>query len=262
MRRRTRVAVVIGGMVAVVATAAFVRSRFGGRGTEKALPEEDAQFTVFAPGGSQGFWCNGPVGWLTSKIMPIAEAGVYRTVADMLDLRRDDELLDIGCGPGGFVAAEAQHVDRVVGLDASPLMLRAAERRLADRITAGTAELVLGNAAALPFGDGTFSAATAIYAPASPAEVFRVLRPGGRFVLADPDPARTPTESASASYGVRQWGEADYRTMLEDAGFTDLVIRLDRGGLFAHGRKPTPSNPGTAFDPDSEQELAGGPETA
>lgn len=254
MPRRTTVALIAGGAMALGAVMA--RGRFSGRGTDKALPDEGAMFTVFAPGGSQAYWCNGPGGWLTSRIIPIAEAGVYRTVADMLDLRTDDELLDIGCGPGGFVAAKAQHVGRVVGLDTSPLMLRAAERRLADRITAGTVELVLGNAAVLPFGDGTFSAATAIYAPASAAEVFRVLRPGGRFVIADPQPARTPAESAVAAYGVRRMGEADYRRMLQDAGLTDLEIRVGRGGLFAFGRKPTPPNMSTSVDPDQRQEPA------
>ena len=236
MRTRTTVALIAGGTVA--AGVAIALSRIARRETEKVLPDEGAVFTVFAPGGPQAFWCNGPGGWLTSRIMPIAEAGVYRTVAGMLNLRPDDELLDIGCGPGGFVAAQAQHVGRVVGLDASPLMLRAAERRLADRIAAGTAQLVLGNAAVLPFDDGTFTAATAIYAPASAAEVFRVLRPGGRFVIADPQPARTPAESAVAAYGVRRMGEADYRRMLDDAGFTDLVTHVGRRGLFAHGHKP------------------------
>ena len=239
MFTRTTIALIAGGTLAVVAGAAYVRIRYREREDEKALSDEDAQFVLFAPGGSQAFWCNGPVGWLTSKMMPIVEAGVYRTVAEMVDLQPDDELLDLGCGPGGFVAAQAQHVRRVVGLDMSPLMMRAAERRLADRIAAGTAELVLGSAASLPFDDGTFSAATAIYAPASPAEVFRVLRPGGRFVVADPEPERKPTKDPTVSYGRRLWGEADYRRMLGDAGFTDLVIRLDRNGLFAGGRKPT-----------------------
>jgi len=260
MRRRTAVALIAGGAVAV--GMAMARGRFGGRGTKNALPDEGAMFTAFAPGGPQAYWCNGPGGWLTSRIIPIAEARVYRTAADMLDLRSDDELLDIGCGPGGFVAAQAQHVGRVVGLDASPLMLRAAERRLADRIAAGTAELVLGNAAALPFDGGTFSVATAIYAPASAAEVFRVLRPGGRFVIADPQPARTPAESAVAAYGVWRMGEAGYRRMFEDAGFTELVIRVGRGGLFAQGRKPATSNASTAVDPGSEQEPANSAEFA
>jgi SAM-dependent methyltransferase len=237
MHRRTAVALMAGGTVA--AGAVLVRSRVSGRGTGKAVPDEDAMFTVFAPGGPQAFWCNGPGGWLMAKLIPSIEAGVYRSVADMLDLRSDDDLLDIGCGPGAFMAAKAQHVSRVVGLDASPLMLRAAERRLADRIAAGTAELVLGNAAKLPFGDALFTAATAINAPASASEVFRVLRPGGRFVTVDPQPARTPTQSAAVSYGVRRMGEADHRRVLENAGFTDVEVRIDRGGLFAQGRKPT-----------------------
>lgn len=147
------------------------------------------------------------------------------------------------------MAAQAQSVRRVVGFDASPLMLRAAARRLADRIADGTVELELGNAAALPFGDGTFTAATAIYAPASAPEVYRVLRPGGRFVVADPEPARAPAESVGTSDRRRRMGEADYRQMLDNAGFTGLVFRVGRGGLFAHGRKPIPPDAGQAVPP-------------
>lgn len=103
----------------------------------------------------------------------VIEAGTYRTVARLLDLRADDDLLDIGCGPGGFLDAETRHAHRAVGIDASPLMLRAASRRLADRITAGTVKLVQGNAASLPFGEAEFSAAVAIYAPVSPPRLQR-----------------------------------------------------------------------------------------
>lgn len=214
------------------------------RRQEPGQPSEPDTFSLFAPGGPQGYWCNGPLGTVTARLMPIIEAGTYRTVAGMLDLRPDDELLDIGCGPGGFLAAEALHVHRAVGIDASPLMLRAASRRLADQIAGGTVTLVQGNAAALPFGDSEFSAAIAIYAPASPPEVFRVLRAGGRFVMADPEPARKPTDDPAPSRGRQPWGEADYRRMLEEAGFTNLVIRFDRGGLYASGCKPTASTHG------------------
>jgi SAM-dependent methyltransferase len=119
---------------------------------------------------------------------------------------------------------------RVVGLDASPVMLRAAKRRLADRLAAGTAQLVLGSSEKLPFGDGEFSAITAIEAPANLAEVFRVLRPGGRFVLVDPDPRKTSSEP-TVSWGRRRSGEADYRRMAEDAGFTDVTFRYTGGAL-------------------------------
>ena len=50
--------------------------------------------------------------------------------AEMLDVQPDDELLDIGCGPGAFLATKAQHARRVVGLDPSRTMLDEAKRRL------------------------------------------------------------------------------------------------------------------------------------
>ena len=174
---------------------------------------------------------------MIARIMPIIEAGVYEVVAQMLDPQPDDELLDIGCGPGAFLAIKAQDARRVVGLDASPLMLRVAEKRLADRIAAGTARLVLGSAAELPFGDGEFSTVTAIFAPVNHAEVFRVLRPDGRFVGADNDPRKSASEPSSR-WGRQRWDEADHRQMLEDAGFTDLTVRYEGDYLLGSGRRP------------------------
>jgi SAM-dependent methyltransferase len=241
MRRVAKLALVAGGATAAVAGGALARGRLGGRGSEAATPaatpEEDLQYTLYAPGGPQGFWFSGPVGWAFAKWMPIAHAGVYAVVAEMLDLQPEDELLDIGCGPGAFLATKARHVRRVVGLDPSRVMVDEAERRLADRITAGTARLVLGSSATLPFRDGEFSAVTVITAPANLAEVFRVLRPGGRFVFVDelnPDP-RKPSSERTA--GVPwNWTEADFRRMLEDAGFADLTVRYKGVGFLADNR--------------------------
>ena len=245
MRRSTTLALVDGGATAAVAGAALARGRLAGRGPEGPPPDEDAFFTVYAPGGRYGFLANGPVGWVIAKLMPVGEAGVYTAVAEVVDLQPDDELLDIGCGPGAFLAAKAQHVRRVVGLDPSPTMLHAAERRLADRIAAGTARLVAGSAAELPFGDGEFTAVTAIFAPLSHAEAFRVLRPGGRLVHLDPDPRRSSSEP-TVSWGRQRRGEADHRRMFEDAGFTDVTIRYRgarplAGELLVSGRKPAAS---------------------
>lgn len=252
MRRRTKLAVVAGGATATIAGGAILRGRVVGRGSTALPPDDDAIFTVAAPGGEYAFWNNGPVGWVMAKALPRMEAGLYETVAEMLDLQPDDELLDIGCGPGAFLAAKAQHVRRVVGLDLSQVMLREAERRLADRIAAGTGQLVTCSAAELPFEDGEFSAVTALNAPIKHAEAFRVLRPGGRLVFSDPDPRRAPEQSGSTTRetptrpGTRvRWDdEVGHRQLFEDAGFTDVTVRyhslrpLYEAALVLSCRKP------------------------
>jgi SAM-dependent methyltransferase len=260
MRRRTKIVVGTAAATAAIAGGAILRRRVEGRGSEALPPDDDAMFTVFAPGGKFAFWCNGPVGWVIARAMPLIEAGLYETVAERLDLHREDELLDIGCGPGAFLATKAQHVRRIVGLDLSPVMLQEAERRLADRIAAGTATLVTGSAAELPFADGTFSAVTAINAPVRHAEAFRVLRPGGRLVFVDPEPRRSPKQPA-VSWGVRWCDEADHRRMFEDAGFTDVIVRYrgtpPLGGelvLSCH-RPDEPARPATA-DVGDQREFA------
>ena len=231
-----RVTVIAAGTLAALGAAAFARGRLRARGS--AAPNHDDLFTVYAPGGRYGFLANGPVGQVIARTMPMMEADVYDTVAEMLDLQPDDELLDIGCGPGAFLATKAQNAHTVVGLDPSATMLRVAMQKLAERIEAGTARLVTGSAAGLPFGDGEFSAITAIFAPFDHAEVFRVLRHGGRFVLADNDPRKSTSEPARR-WGRQRWTEAEHRQMLQDAGFADPTVR-DKGAYrFLSCRKPS-----------------------
>lgn len=239
MRRSTKFALIAGGTTAVAAGGAIARGRLAGHGPQE-LPPEAALFDVYAPGGRYGFLANGPIGWVLARLGPYSEAGVHASVAEALDLQPDDEVLDIGCGSGAFLATKAQRARRVVGLDPSRTMLREAERRLGDRLAAGTARLVLGRAPELPFDDGEFSAVTAIFAPASHAEVFRVLRPGGRFVFVDDNPRRSAGDPRSG-WGRRRYDEADHGRMLDEAGFTDLDIRRVGGYLLAHGRKPVVS---------------------
>ena len=225
MRRRTTVALA-GGTLAAVTAGAVVLGRRRGQEPKAAPSGEDVQFTLFAPGGPQGFWFNGPLGWAFAKFQPIGHSRLYDVVAGMLDPQPEDALLDIGCGPGAFLATKAAHVRSVVGLDPSRVMLAEAERRLSDRIAAGTAQLVQASSATLPFGDGEFSAVTAITAPANPAEVFRVLRPGGQFVYVDELISGPKKPLSERTAGDRwNWTDAGFRRMIEDAGFADLTVR-------------------------------------
>jgi SAM-dependent methyltransferase len=269
MRRRTTLTLVAGGALAVAAVAAFASGiliipleklsrRLRGSAPEASAPSgAESQFTLYAPGGRWGFMFNGPIGRASTRYMPIMQAGMYQLVADTLDLQPEDELLDIGCGPGAFLASKARHVRRVAGIDASPVMIRDAQRRLADRLAAGTAQLVLGSAEKLPFADGEFSAVSIISAPADPVEVSRVLRPGGRVVGVFeivPDPAKPDPARIVVGPG---WDEADTRRVLEEAGLVVEAVRYKSYSFLGAERIVSARKPAVA--PSSatvEQEAA------
>jgi len=107
-----------------------------------------------------------------------------------LGLSGDDVLLDLACGTGAAVRQAAPMVRRAVGFDLSPEMITQA-RRLAANIA--NVEFHEGDVSGrLPFSDGEFTAivcTTAFHHFPRPvetiAEMFRVLGPGGRVVIAD-----------------------------------------------------------------------------
>lgn len=93
------------------------------------------------------------------------------------------EVLEIGCGSGCDLLQFAKFGARATGLDITPEHLRLARKRVA-----GQARLVSGEAAVLPFQarsfDYVYSHGVMHHLPNPRAmilEIFRVLRPGGRF---------------------------------------------------------------------------------
>ena len=102
---------------------------------------------------------------------------------------RSQILLDAGCGPGVLHPALAALGVRIAGVDASPGMVREAR---AQACAGGYALAVtVGDAQALPFRDACFERAMAnhmlYHVPdqrAALEELRRVLRPGGRAVMA------------------------------------------------------------------------------
>ncbi len=99
--------------------------------------------------------------------------------------------LDVGCGNGRHAAVLARAVDRVVGLDVSRELLQRAVARMAE--DGWTADLLQGDAAALPFGDETVDVAVYVatlhHLPdretrrRSLDELARVLDPGGQALV-------------------------------------------------------------------------------
>jgi ubiquinone/menaquinone biosynthesis C-methylase UbiE len=98
-----------------------------------------------------------------------------------------DPVLDLGCGPGQVGQYLAERGLLVVGMDLAKRMLQAARQRM------NNARMVNGDMRSIPFGSGSFSGAVAYYSihnmPRTAlgwalAEVHRVLKPSGAFVVA------------------------------------------------------------------------------
>ncbi|MFO0842310.1 MAG: class I SAM-dependent methyltransferase [Gemmataceae bacterium] len=117
-----------------------------------------------------------------------------RGVADRLALTGGERLLDVGCGTGTLLAEVKRRFPGVVGagIDPDPAILRIAGRRLARR--GYEVDLQVARAEALPFPDAAFDVVVStlvLHHLPTPAkhlalgEIFRTLRPGGRFLLVD-----------------------------------------------------------------------------
>jgi ubiquinone/menaquinone biosynthesis C-methylase UbiE len=125
------------------------------------------------------------------------ESRVNRGVAAALALGGGEKVLDVGCATGHLTRWVGAQLDAgvgglAVGIDASPAMVRVARRKRGDL----TCRFDIGVAEALPYPDAVFDAvASSLFFHhladddklRALCEVFRVLRPGGRFVVADID---------------------------------------------------------------------------
>jgi SAM-dependent methyltransferase len=144
-----------------------------------------------------------------------------------------DVVLDVATGTGNTALALAPQVFRVIGLDvASGMLDQARARAQAEKID--NAEFVSGSAEEIPFPDGEFSLVVSRHAPHHfhrldkfLGEVRRVLKPGGRFVVAD-----QISPSAEVADWVDRWERtrdpshfrqrtvAEWREMAASAGFS------------------------------------------
>jgi ubiquinone/menaquinone biosynthesis C-methylase UbiE len=197
---------------------------------------------------SQGIKARGVFGWIEVLIadpllIQLLYGKVYREISRLLDLQPEDDVLDVACGTGIFLKKHASHVHLITGVDHSEVMIKVARRRNRDRVAAGTAEIVLGDSAALPWEDNRFSAVTTncIGCFAEPQrslqEMHRVLRPGGRAVIVfdnynvpDEEKARKYEQKFEQTYGkwgMNIWNDIKVRKMMDNAGFPQESVSYD-----------------------------------
>jgi len=149
------------------------------------------------------------------------------------DLRGSERVLDVGCGAGHTALAFAPDAAEVVALDLTEPMLEQG-RQLARERGLTNLRFERGDVESLPFADASFDRVTSRYSahhyPAPEralAEIRRVLRPGGRFLLVDIVAPETPTadtflqaiELLRDPSHVRDHRISEWVAMLEAAGF-------------------------------------------
>jgi len=157
----------------------------------------------------------------------------------LAELSGAEDVLDMGSGAGHCALAFGPKAARVRGIDVTPEMVTVANRLAAER---GLQNVTFeqGDVNQLPFDDASFDRVTSRLSAhhyADPqralAEAFRVLKPGGMFLLVDTvapeDPALDTffqaVEFLRDPSHVRNWRGSEWVRMVAGAGFEHAAVR-------------------------------------
>jgi ubiquinone/menaquinone biosynthesis C-methylase UbiE len=136
-----------------------------------------------------------PEGWVgrfVGLILALKNRERNAWTISMLDVQPNDQVLEIGFGPGQAIQEVANLTPNgfVAGIDLSDVMVAQASKRNADAIRSGRVLLQQGAVSPLPFEDNKFNKAFAVNSMqfwsnsiVGLEEVRRVLKPGGRVVI-------------------------------------------------------------------------------
>ncbi|MBI5235737.1 MAG: class I SAM-dependent methyltransferase [Deltaproteobacteria bacterium] len=161
------------------------------------------------------------------------EEGLRQTVIDALAPVNGRRVLDVFAGTGAIALKASGAGAEVVVLDLSQGMLRVAKEK--SRSSAVPIGIVAADAAFMPFADSAFDAVVAsmgLHETASAEgtavinESYRVLRPGGRFVIFDYHKADGFAGFLQGLFfafaegdSAREWARSDVQQRLSSAGF-------------------------------------------
>ncbi len=160
--------------------------------TSTQLPAKPVQQPGPAPAQDKGkeiaFFDNHAAADSYDVFEPASSARLIDTVVRLGAFAPGSLVADLGCGSGVFSGLLRQHGCVCTGLDISPKLIELARRKYSG------IEFLEGDVEHLPFPDASFDGVLLggiVHHLPNPspcaAEVYRVLRPGGRFVAFDPN---------------------------------------------------------------------------
>ena len=174
---------------------------------------------------------------------PLADWGMK-----FLTLSAGAKVLDCGCGGGANIKRLLKKCPSgiVKGIDYSPVSVEKARRLNEAAIDAGRCAVCQGSVENIPFASGWFDAATAfetVYFWPDLArcfrEVFRVLKPGGIFLICNECGDVTSGEKWEKRIdGMTVYADTQLKALLEQVGFCKVEIHKNKiGWLCVTGQK-------------------------
>ncbi len=124
-----------------------------------------------------------------------------KRVVSILTPKKPSRILDIATGTGDLaIALKETGAEQIVGLDISPGMLDIGKQKVQELNLDQTIEMVIGDSEQLNYEEGYFDAATVAFGVRNfenlkqgLSEIYRVLKPGGTFVVLETSvPTRFP----------------------------------------------------------------------
>ncbi|MCX8044565.1 MAG: arsenite methyltransferase [Desulfobacterota bacterium] len=162
---------------------------------------------------------------------------------DAVNLKPGDTVIDLGSGAGNDVFIARRLVGatgKVIGVDMTQAMIERA-RQIAEKLGYKNVEFRLGEIEQLPFDDNTADVIISncvinLVSDKRKAfhEIFRVLKPGGRFGISDivvTGKLPEKIQSAAEMYAGCIAGaltKDDYIALISESGFTNVSIKKER----------------------------------
>ena len=132
-----------------------------------------------------------------------------KKVVDIVAKKNPENILDIATGTGDLaILMTSTSVKKIVGLDLSVGMLEVGKKKIAAQNLSDKIEMVVGDSENIPFPDNYFDAITVSFGirnfetlEKGLAEIYRVLKPGGVFVILETSvPTKFPFKQGYSFY--------------------------------------------------------------
>ena len=178
----------------------------------------------------------------------------YRLGLSQASIRKEDIILDVGCGGGRTVSklAAVATQGKVYGIDHSTESVAMAVRLNKQWIDVARVEVREASVSRLPFSPGTFDIVTAVEThfwwsalPTDMREVLRVLKPGGRLIIiaevykGSEALTSKAVERYSEKTGMTLLSVEEHRQLFSAAGYSDVQIVTEprKGWICCTGSK-------------------------